>query len=353
MTDTPTQAEASGNAGAKSRIKDIVKLVLFLGIGFFFIYWFLLKLDAAQKAAIWDSFIHADYRWVLAAMACCLLSHLVRALRWQLLYQPLGCKPRLNSTFGSVVVAYMANLAFPRLGEVMRCATLRTSDGIPIEKSLGTVVTERITDVLLFGVIVLAGLLVMYSDIKDWLYDGLIQKINGLPSLPMLCLLLAALAAAAFALYKCCWKRLLRFPFFRKIDSLLRGCLEGLGSIFRLGTRGTLLFVIYSLLIYVLYLMGGLIIFQAFPETHGLGFKAAFALYLFGSIGMTFSQGGLGVYPVLVQMALALYGISLEVGTAAGWLLWSSQQVIVIAVGLGYLVYFSLIKKSNISQIEN
>lgn len=345
MTDTTPQAEPSGSAGPKSRVKDILKLVLFLGIGFFFIYWFLLKLDASQKAAIWDSFIHADYLWVAAAMACCLLSHLVRALRWQLLYQPLGCRPRLNSTFGSVVVAYMANLAFPRLGEVMRCATLSTSDGIPIEKSLGTVVTERIVDVLLFFVIVLAGLLVMYADIKDWLYDGLIQKINGLPSLPVLCALLAALALAAWLVYKYCWKRLLRFQLVRKIDHLLHGCLEGLISIFRLGTRSTLLFIVYSLLIYALYLMGGLIIFQAFPETQGLGFKAAFALYLFGSIGMTFSQGGLGVYPVLVQMALALYGISLEVGTAAGWLLWSSQQAIVITVGLGYLVYFSLIKK--------
>ena len=133
-------------------------MIIFLGIGFFFIYWFLLKLDASQKAMIWQSFLEADYLWVIVAMLCSLLSHFFRALRWQLLFQPIGFNPNLNNTFGSVVVAYMANLAFPRAGEVMRCATLRTSENIPIEKSLGTVVTERIIDILSFFIIVAIGI---------------------------------------------------------------------------------------------------------------------------------------------------------------------------------------------------
>lgn len=331
----------------KSKLGDILKFVIFLGIGIFFIYWFLIKLEPEQKQSIWQSFISANYWWVAVAMACCLLSHFVRALRWQLLFEPLGCKPGLNNTFGSVVVAYMANLAFPRLGEVMRCATLRTSDRIPIEKSLGTVLTERLIDVLLFGLIVLMGLLLMFNDIKDWLYDGLIQKFSSLPSLPMLATTLVILIAVAFAVYKFFWNKLLRFSFFRKINDLAHGCIDGIISVLHLGRRSTWLFVAYSLLIYILYMLGGLIIFQAFPETTSLGLKAAFTLYLFGSIGMTFSQGGLGVYPVLAQMALAIYGISLEVGTAAGWLLWGSQQVVVITVGMAYMIYFSLNKKSN------
>ena len=92
--------------------------------------------------------------------------------------------------------------------------------------------------------------------------------------------------------------------------------------------------------------MGGVFILQAFPETVGLGFGAAFVVYLFGSVGMTISQGGLGAYPVLVWQALALYGINETVGLAAGWLLWGSQQVIIIVVGAAYIVYFSLAKKT-------
>ncbi|MGX8712947.1 MAG: lysylphosphatidylglycerol synthase transmembrane domain-containing protein [bacterium] len=329
------------------RWKDVLKMVVFLGIGFFFIYWFLLKLDADQKSAIWQSFLEADYWWVMLCVACSLLSHWVRALRWQLLFKPLGCHPKLNSTFGSVVIAYLGNLAFPRAGEVMRCATLRTSEGIPVEKSLGTVVTERIIDLLAFGLIVVIGMLAMFGQAKDWLYDTLSEKYHNLPNMAVIISVLVGLAVVAFVLYKLLWKRLLHIDFFAKINDLVLGMIDGVKSIFHMGRRNTLLFLLYSFIIYLLYILGGLNIFNAFDETGWLGFRAAFVVYLFGSVGMTFSQGGIGVYPVLVQLALGIYGISVEVGTACGWMLWGSQQAAVILVGAAYLVFFSLKKKRN------
>lgn len=335
------------NVEKKSRWGDVLRLVVFLGIGFFFIYWFLLKLDAEQKAAIWQSFREADYLWVAVCMVCCLLSHLVRALRWQLLFKPIGCRPSLVNTFGSVVIAYMGNLAFPRAGEVMRCATLRTSEKIPVEKSLGTVVTERAIDLLAFGLIVVIGLLVMFGRAKDWLYDTLSERFDSLPNMAMIGGALVLLAVLAFLFYKLFWKKLLHIGLFKKIDDLLRGMIDGVKSILHLGTKNTLLFIAYSVLIYFLYILGGLIIFQAFAETQWLGFTAAFVLYLFGSVGMTFSQGGIGVYPVLVQLALDIYGVPMEVGSACGWLLWGSQQVVTLAVGAGFLIYFSLLKRKN------
>ena len=330
----------------KSRWGDVLRLVVFLGIGFFFIYWFLLKLDAEQKAAIWQSFREADYWWVAVAMLCSLLSHFVRALRWQLLFHPIGLRPSLTHTFGSVVVAYLGNLAFPRAGEVMRCATLRTSEGIPVEKSLGTVVTERLIDVLAFGIVIIIGLLAMFGQAKDRLYDTLSEKYDNLPNMAMIVGVLVVAAVAAFLFYKLFWKRLLHIKLFKKVDDLVRGMVDGVKSILHLGGRRTALFILYSVIIYMLYILGGLIIFQAFGETRWLGFTAAFVVYLFGSVGMTFSQGGIGVYPVLVQLALDIYGIPLEVGTACGWMLWSSQQAVVITVGAAFLIYFSLKKRN-------
>ena len=338
MSDTVTQK--------KSRWGDVLRLVVFLGIGVFFIYWFLLKLDAEQKAAIWQSFREADYWWVAVAMLCSLLSHLVRALRWQLLFHPIGLRPSLTHTFGSVMVAYLGNLAFPRAGEVMRCATLRTSEGIPVEKSLGTVVTERLIDALAFGIVIVIGLLAMFGQAKDWLYNTLSEKYDNLPNMAMIVGLLVALAVIAFLFYKLFWKRLLHIKIFKKVDDLVRGMVDGVKSILHLGGRHTALFILYSVVIYLLYILGGLIIFQAFSETRWLGFTAAFVVYLFGSVGMTFSQGGIGVYPVLVQLALDIYGIPMEVGAAAGWMLWSSQQAVVITIGAAFLIYFSLKKRS-------
>ena len=329
------------------RASDILKLVVFLGIGIFFIYWFLLKMEPDQKRAVWEAFINANYWWVALAMIVSLISHWLRALRWNLLYNAINISPNTNNTFGSVMVAYLANLAFPRLGEVARCATMRTSENIPIEKSLGTVVTERVIDVLLFVVIVVCSLLLMYGEIKDWLYNSLIDKYESLPSVSVLLAIVVGLVVMTWGGYKLFWHKLLRFPIFQKIDQFVHGCIEGFVSIFHLGRMSTIRFIIYSLLIYFLYIAGGLIIMQAFPESKGLGLAAAFTLYLFGSIGMTFSQGGLGVYPVLVQMALSIYGVSVETGTAAGWLLWAAQQAVVIVVGIGYLVYFSQTKKKN------
>jgi len=336
----------SNNAPTKkSRLGDILKMAVFLGIGVFFIYWFLLKLEPEQKSAIWQAFREADYLWVAVAMAVSLLSHLVRALRWQLLYHPIGYKPHIGNVFGSVVVAYLANLAFPRAGEVVRCATLRTSEEIPVEKSLGTVVTERLVDTAAFALVILIGMLVMFGKAKDWLYDILSEKFDNLPNMAVIVSVLVILGVLALLAYKFLWKRLLHIPLFKKVDDLVRGMVDGLKSIFHMGTRRTVLFIVYSILIYLLYILGGLIIFQAFDETGWLGFRAAFVVYIFGSVGMTFSQGGIGVYPVLIQLALDIYGISMEVGTACGWLLWGSQQAVVIALGAAFLVYFSLQKR--------
>ncbi len=329
----------------KKKLGDILKFVVFLGIGIFFIYWFLLKLSAEEKAAIWQSFLSAKWGWVVVVMLVSVLSHFIRALRWRLLFKPLNHHPSVNNTFGAVMVTYLANLAFPRLGEVMRCAMLRTSDKIPMEKSIGTVVTERLIDTMMFLIIVLLGFLLMFKSVKDFLYDSLSQKFSSLPTL-------AGIAAAGvvalillFIAYKLFHQKLMRFAFYRKIIEMIRGTVDGVKSILHLGPKAFSLFVVYSLMIYFLYIAGGWIILQAFDDTVSLGFQTAFVIYLFGSVGMMISQGGLGAYPVLVWQALAIYGIGEATGLACGWLLWGAQQVVVLLLGLVYLVYFSLLKK--------
>ncbi|MCR4658809.1 MAG: flippase-like domain-containing protein [Bacteroidales bacterium] len=329
----------------KSKLGDILKFAIFLGIGLFFIYWFLIKLEPEQKQAIWQSFLQANYWWVLLAMAMSLVSHFTRAARWQLLYKTLGYRTNIIHVTGSVIVSYLANLAFPRLGEVVRCVTMRTSEKIPLDKSLGTVATERIVDVLSFLLIVLIGMIFLFGQAKDWLYDTLSAKYETLPNIWMLAGAAVFGLALLFLAYKLFWKKLLRFKLFRKINDFAIGCVDGIKSIIYLSPRDVVLFVFYSVATYALYMLSGYVVCQAFAESAGLPLSVAFVIYLFGTVGMTFSQGGIGVYPVLIQMALAIYDVSDAVGTAAGWLLWGSQQVVVIVLGLAFLVYFSFKKK--------
>ena len=331
----------------KGLLADILKLVLFIGIGLFFIYWSFHKMNPEDMQYFMDSFHDALWAPVALAMVVALLSHLVRALRWQLLFKPMGLKPSLLNTFGSVVVAYMANLAFPRLGEVVRCGTLRTSEKIPLEKSLGTVVTERVVDVFAFGLVVLLGLLLAFNTLKDWMYDALLTKVESLPSLAAVVGVAVVLAAIAFVLYRIFKKQLDEKPIVKKVKQLLLSFVDGLKSILHLGPVNTFLFIFYSILIYVLYILGGYIVFGAFVETRGLPFMAAFILYLFGSVGMAVSQGGIGAYPYLVQQSLNIYAIPDPVGLACGWMLWGSQQVVNVVVGMGFMIYFSIKKKKN------
>lgn len=335
----------SAETKKKSRLGDVLKFAIFFGVGLFFIYWFLIKLEPEQKRAIWDSFTQANYWWVLVAVLMGVASHLTRAARWQLLYKSMGYKTSLFHVFGSVVISYMANLAFPRLGEVMRCVTMRTSEKIPLEKSIGTVATERIVDVISFALIVLVGMIFLFGDAKDWLYDTLSSKFDSLPSLWMLIGVAVFGLALLFVGYKLFWTKLLRFNLFRRLNTFAKGCVDGVKSILFLNTADVVLFVVYSLVTYALYMLSGYIICLAFSESAGLPLLVAFVIYLFGTVGMTFSQGGIGVYPVLIQMALSIYGVSAAVGTAAGWLLWGSQQIVVIVIGLMFLVYFSFKKK--------
>ncbi|MBO4741338.1 MAG: flippase-like domain-containing protein, partial [Bacteroidales bacterium] len=205
-----------------------------MGIGLFFVYWFLLKLDAETRSAIWESFRSANYFWVAVAMLVSVISHVLRALRWNMLLSSMGHGVKLGHSFGAVMIAYLANLAVPRLGEVLRCGMLLNSDKVPVQKSLGTVVTERVVDVLAFGLTILLGLALAFYQLKDWLYDQLITKVSTLPSMGTVILVLAILLVAVVAAYLLFYKKLLKFKFFAKIHNLIVGFFEGLKSIIHL-----------------------------------------------------------------------------------------------------------------------
>ena len=328
----------------RKKIGNIVKFVFFVGLGIFFIYWFLSKLTLDEKAQIWQAFDNVNYFWVAVVFITGVVSHVIRALRWRLLFEPLGYKPRTATTFGAVMIAYLANLAVPRLGEVLRCGVLNQYEKIPIQTSLGTVVTERIIDLIGFALTVLLGLVLEFNLLKDYLYDALSQKM-AVPSLATLVAVGVSGLVLCIVLYRIFRKKLMQIPLFLKVKTTIIDFWQGIKSILYL--RRPWLFVIYSLLIYFLYFLGGYIAFLVLPETMHLTLVAALMVYIFGSVGMMVTPGGIGLYPALIAETLAIYKITKPIGYALGWISWGVQQIVTLVFGMGYLIALPLMKKKN------
>ncbi len=331
----------------RKKIGTIIKFVFFIGLGVFFIYWFWSKLTVEEKEQIWEAFRNVNYFWIFIGLCINLLSHIIRALRWQLLFEPLNYKPKFNTTLGAVIIAYLANMAIPRLGEVLRCGILNRYEKIPLQTSLGTVVTERVVDVIGFMLTVLLGLALEFNLLKDYLYNALSQKI-AVPSLATIGAIGIGFIILCIILYKVYYKKLMRFSFFIKIHEMIAGFLEGIKSILYL--KRPFLFWFYSILIYFLYFIGGYFVFFVLPETAHLPIIAALMIYIFGSVGMMITPGGIGLYPALIAETLAIYKIAKPIGYAMGWILWVLQQFIVVVFGIGYLIALPLMRKKNSKQ---
>ncbi|MFN3939569.1 MAG: lysylphosphatidylglycerol synthase transmembrane domain-containing protein, partial [Chitinophagales bacterium] len=157
----------------------ILKFGLFLGIGVLLIWLITKDLSEQDKADISNSFRNADYRWVAFSVLIGFISHIIRALRWQMMIRPLGYAPRLRITFSAVMVAYLSNLAVPRLGEVTRCGIMQKYEGVPFDKAIGTIVVERAIDLLSLFIITAVALALQYQVIGGFFDEKVITPLFG------------------------------------------------------------------------------------------------------------------------------------------------------------------------------
>ena len=122
-------------------------------MGVFLIWYSLSQLSPSDILSIKNSFKTANYWWVVLSLVCGVLSHVSRAYRWQFLLEPLGYKPKLANSIMTVLMAYLLNLFVPRSGEFARAASIKKYEKIPFEKAFGTIVAERVTDVIMLFII--------------------------------------------------------------------------------------------------------------------------------------------------------------------------------------------------------
>ena len=163
-------------------IKKTFKILMALVIGGIIIFLSIRGLNAQDKAEILSAFEQTNYWWIIASLIVAFISNLSRTIRWQQLLSPLGYRPSFIKVMLSILVAYFANLGLPRLGEIVRCGLLKKYENIPMEHSLGTVVTERILDLSVFIILFILNFLLQFQRIHPYVEEEIFSRINYKPS---------------------------------------------------------------------------------------------------------------------------------------------------------------------------
>ncbi len=289
----------------------------------------------------------ADYSWLVFSVVLGILSHVIRALRWKILLEPMGHHPKNSNTFYAVMIGYLANLALPRLGEVTRCGVLNRYEKIPINQSIATVIVERSVDMVLFLLLFIINLVIFFDQLNHYVQDKVFkplgEKFAFFDQNIFLIIIISCIGAAGFISFLFFRKKFSHLSVYQKSKNLVFGFWKGLLSITKIKKPYT--FVFQSLAIWVLYYLMIYVCFFSLPTTSHLGFDACLSMLIFGSIGIMVVQGGIGIYPAIIAETLVLYGISNTTGYALGWLTWSAQTVMIIIAGIVSLILLPILNK--------
>jgi len=326
----------------KAKFTDVLKVIIPLGIGVYVGWYQFSKLDSQQLESIMSSFRSANYWWVLFSLVLGFLSHWSRAYRWRYLLQPLGISTRFINSLFSVFSGYVANIILPRFGEVWRCVLVARYEKVSFEKLFGSVVAERIADVIVVSGVMALTVALQFALLGDKI-DELVGDKFTTDSIAGMAVKLGFVAIIGLIVAFYGWRLMKRsgHPLFVKIRSVLSGLAEGVTSILRMERKWS--FVIHTLFIWVMYLAMFYLPFLALPETANVPLGGVLAAFVMGSLSIALVQGGIGVYPIAVAQTLGLYGVPYESGLALGWIVWSAQTGMIVFFGVGSLVLMPLV----------
>lgn len=318
----------------KASIRKFLSLTIPLLIGLGIIYYQYTTLSPDELEKIKISFIKADYFYIYLSLFIALFGFWSRAYRWKFALNQLGYQTKFHNDLLTVCVSYFVNLTIPRSGEISRAALLKKYENVPFDKGFGTIVAERIVDLMIFFLFVIVAFLLQFEK----LYQFLIEK---LPVEKILYLLAGGIII--FILFIVVWIYA-EWKIIQKLKNKLSGLIEGMTSILKIKDKWNYIF--HSFFIWFSYLIMFYVTIFALPETSNISFDVVIMGFIFGSLAVGFTNGGLGAYPLAIAMIYSLYGIPNEVGVAFGWLVWVSQTLLTIFLGLlSYLLLPILNKK--------
>jgi uncharacterized protein (TIRG00374 family) len=290
----------------------------------------------------------ASTPYLLLSAFIAVLSHYFRAARWKLLLNPIGYPLKTTHSFMSVMVGYFINLAIPRGGELSRCYNLYKLNKTPVNISFGTVISERIIDLVFLLALIGTVLIIQLETFLDFFSNLELTKATPENSSGIFLILSVGMAIVLMlvGVYLYSKRKMQLFRFVVKLKSFLIGIKSGVFSLLKLEKRG--LFILFSLLIWVCYYLMNYFVMQAFPSTSELDLFAALTIFVIGGIALAVPlPGGAGSYHLLVTAGLTMiYAVANDHAIAFSVIVHAWQTLIIIVLGAGSLVLSQVYYKS-------
>lgn len=308
-------------------LKTALKYSILFLIGIAVLY---LAFKGQDLGKIWVEIKSANYLWVTISSIAVLIAHILRALRWQMLFKSIHYKVTFWNVYHAVMIGYLANLVLPRFGEIGKCSVIKREEHVPMFASIGTVITERLFDVLMLLLTCGAMLAFQYNIVSGFLQDTISFNLSKKLALLNYFWIIAAVAILLSIILVAFY--FLRKRFNKKLLRIFVNLRQGFGSYRQLANKR--LFLLYTLGIWIFYALSMYFAFFAIQATSNLHFSAAFTAMVFSGFAMAAPvQGGIGVFHWMVAQALVLYAVSFNDGLAYATIIHSAQVLLILVSG--------------------
>ena len=318
---------------ASNSLKYGLQIVIPLSLGGIIFWWMYKDLDFSSA---WEEMKSGmTWSWMLLSLVFGILSHVIRGIRWKLTLAPLQEYPKTVNCIHAIFLSYAANLIIPRVGEVSRCGVLRKYDGTSFSKSLGTVVTERLIDMVF--VLLLTGLSILlgaktFSSFFDETGTNLSSWKELLTSYSFWIVALCTVGVCVLLYFI-----LRRLSFLGRVKDAVKNVWEGILSLKRV--RHFYLFILYTVGIWLCYFLQFYVAMFCFPFTADLGVIAALLMFVVGSIAVVVpTPNGAGPWHFAIITMLTLFGVNREDAGIFALITHGIQTFLLILLGIYAMV---------------
>ncbi len=317
----------------KNHLSKWLSIVIPIALGIGIIAYQYNKFTEAQISEIEGYFKNANYYYVILAVFIGFVGNAIRAYRWKYMLDHLGYESSFANNFMAVNIGYLLNLTVPKSGEISRAVIVKKYNNIPFDKGFGTIVAERIIDMFFLLFFMLLAVVLQFNIVKAFILDKM--------PLHLIAILLIAgtIGFIAFILIYRYSKLKIVTLFKEKISGLK----EGLLSVVHMKEKWKYFF--QTLLIWGSYILTYFVATKAIPETSVLTIGAIITSFVVGSIAIAFTNSGFGAYPFLTSKVLLFYAIAEPIGTAFGWIIWTSQMLLVLILGLLSFLFLPILNR--------